>query len=51
MARRRSWRWWHWLGFLSPALVCCAAVLAFLTPPDALIWPSGILGKTYRGDL
>lgn len=50
MARQHPWRWLHGIGLLLPAGVFGLAALLFLTPTDALIWPSGIVGTTYRAD-
>lgn len=50
MERRRTRRWLLWPGLLTPTGIFCFAALAFLLPPDALVWPDGITGHTYRAD-
>lgn len=50
MVRRALPHPFRWIGLFTPTAILCLAFLAFLTPTDALVWPSGIVGTTYRGD-
>jgi Rieske Fe-S protein len=50
MARRSPWRWLHGIGLLVPTGLFGLAAILFLTLPDALVWPSGVIGTTYRAD-
>ncbi len=50
MATRTPWRWLHRIGLLIPSGLFSLAAVLFLIPPDTLVWPSSIVGTTYRGD-
>jgi Rieske Fe-S protein len=50
VATRSTRRWFLWPGLLTPSGIFCFAALAFLLPPDALVWPGSIIGTTYRTD-